>query len=96
MITPITFTPTVARSVEFVFHPDYEDAVANVPIENRQRAIGKLCEWSVHNETGKFSRVTIYGGIQGDITATYRNKEGEPTYSIMAVLNDDGTYSFHS
>lgn len=83
----------VVRQLDLGYSDKFDDVVEGNP--QVFSTIGILARWGMGAE--RFSgKVTIYGDHQGNINATYRDKDGNVTYNIFAQLQDDGSYTTHS
>lgn len=65
--------------------------------KNSCEAIGYLASWAIAGASGNYAgKMSLYGDADGGWHATYRNEQGEVTYTIFGELSEDGEYSFHS
>ena len=88
------------REVRLFKQDGFHDATVGAGHDQREvwKAIGYLSQWALHCEEGpcrqcKLDLAMLY---DGEMRAVYRDKDGNVTYVMGAVLGDDGTYSFHS
>ena len=88
------------REVRLFKQDGFHDAFAKVSSDGREvwKAIGYLSQWALHCEEGpcRQCRLDLAMLADGEMRAVYRDKDGNVTYVMGAVLGDDGTYSFHS
>lgn len=83
------------RTIVMVLKDEFQSAVADLIRKEWTAAIGYLCSWAIHNP--KYAHLTICGDSEGNVNATYRQVDGgDVTYSMAAMLREDGTYGFHS
>lgn len=84
------------RTVEIVLVGEFQDYIEskNVPAAEVNAAIGYLARWAIGSP--RYHSASIYGGPQGDLAGVYRDKLGETSYNIAAILGNDRKYSFHS
>ena len=76
------------RHIKIIGNPDTEFTL------NMEQAIGYLSRWGFHNP--KRCDVQLFIEPDNSIHAVYRDSEGSCNYTIYALLNPSGEYSFHS
>lgn len=88
------------RTVTITASEDFEETLLEfeIGISEKDRAIGHLLAWGFNSTVSeKYVDVTVHCSHTGNIYATYRNSQGEITYSIGAVYDiNKKRYSFHS
>lgn len=82
------------RRCELHLPEAFLDAVGGLPNQKVQAAVGYLCLWGAGSE--RYRNVTVFGGNNGDLHATYRDDAGGVTYTLFGQRHVDGGYSFHS
>ncbi len=81
------------RTITLTLTDGFKEAVVNVPNAVVDAAVGYFCGWAIHNP--RYSALTLYGDRSGGLSATYRDAQGNVTYSMAGILNGD-RYSYHS
>jgi hypothetical protein len=82
------------RAVQIHLGDEFLDAVGGLPNKSVGGALGYLACWAIQSE--RYKSVVLYGDKDGNIHATYRDGNGEVTYSMFALRAEDGSYSTHS
>lgn len=77
---------------EVCLNVDEEFVSHNLP--NVWGAISYLISWSYG--APEKCHVQIYNDRHGELSAVYRNEQGNVTYVIEAVPREDGSFSYHS
>lgn len=78
----------IERTIKIIGNPDIEFT------SNMEKAIGYLSRWAFHNP--KRCNVQLFIEPDNSIHAVYRDSDGACNYTIYAMLNPTGEYSFHS
>lgn len=83
------------RKIEITVSDGFDDATTELSRTTIDSAMGYLVMWAIHSDSKK--NVRIHCSRDGSLNATYRNDDGNITYSMAAIIKDDGqTYGFHS
>lgn len=87
----------MARTVEIALSDEFLLKTQENDVQTRtvSEAVGYLSTWALNGMGNYAGKLSIYGDKNGDLHATYRNKEGSVTYNIFGQLNEK-EYSFHS
>lgn len=83
------------RKIEITVSDGFEDSTFNLPRTTIDSAMGYLVRWAIHSDSKK--SVRIHCANDGSIRAVYMDLDGNMTFEMAAIINDDGvTYGFHS
>lgn len=83
------------RQVTLVISPEFVESIGGSIDQKTAYAIGYLSTWAIGSD--RYHSVTIYANERRiELEAVYKNKDGETTYTMGAVRDALGTYSFHS
>lgn len=82
------------RTVEIILDENFTNMAGKALSGQVFHAIGYLSMWAIGGKN--YTKVRIVGDRHGDIDAVYMNDAGDRTYTIGAVLRDNGEYTFHS
>ena len=91
---PLGVVVVASRAVEIVFNPEFANVTANDTSCKSNAAVGYLATWAIHS--CRHVRVSILGDREGNLHATYRDANGDVSYSLFGLRGDTGDYSFHS
>lgn len=62
-----------------------------------ERCIGYLATWAIGGDSGRYSGVLhITGDADGNLAASYHDRQGTQTYFIHGHRDSDGSFSTHS
>lgn len=84
------------RNIDITKHPDFDRVVAEKDNQGAvESVIGYFAMWAIHSDSKGLA--SIYCQASGNIYVTYREASTkEVSYSMAAVMDNNGSYSTHS
>ncbi len=80
------------RKVQITLHEEFHELLAHEPMA--ENTLGYLAMWAIYGD--RHVSVAILGDRNGDLHATYLDKDSNISYQIFAQRDDLGGYTFHS
>ena len=89
---------TITRTIELkILVDDNSENAFDAHSRELSRAIGYLASWAIMGDRMSSVRLTL--DAEGDLSASYLDKDGSQKYYIFGLRDDDSAdkqYSFHS